>query len=234
MMTMALSYVKRFTRLILGLVCYAVGIYLTIQANVGLAPWEAFSMGISIVSGYSFGNVALVTGILIIGIDYLLHEKIGFGTLLNAIFIGKFVDVIFIFNPVPKMESFAAGIGLMLLGQVMIAVASVLYIGSSMGCGPRDALMVALGKKFYKAPIGLVRAGLEGTVLLIGFLFGAKVGVGTVIAVFGMGFILQGVFALFKFKVREIEHENFADTVRIWREKPKPSASALPDESEVG
>lgn len=85
-----------------------------------------------------------------------------------------------------------------------------------LGCGPRDALMVALGKRFSKAPIGLVRGLLEGSVLLIGWLLGAKVGLGTVIAVFGIGIIIEYTFKLFRFDVKGVQHENLLDTIRIW------------------
>jgi len=39
------NYVKRIIKLIFGLFLYSLGSFLTIQANIGLAPWEAFSMG---------------------------------------------------------------------------------------------------------------------------------------------------------------------------------------------
>lgn len=218
---MALSYVKRFTRLIFGLFLYAVGIYLSVQANIGLAPWEALSMGLSKVTSISFGDIVVYTGIVIIIIDFFLKEKIGFGTLLNAVLIGKFLDVIAYFEPLSLLTNFAGGIALLLMGQVVISVASFLYIGSALGCGPRDALMVALCKRFPECPIGIVRAGLEGSVLFIGFLLGAKVGLGTVIAVFGIGFIMQWTFRLLRFDVKGIQHEDFADTWRCWRNKDK-------------
>ena len=102
----------------------------------------------------------------------------------------------------------------LLAGQGVICVASYFYIGAGLGCGPRDALMVAMGKKLKKFPIGLVRGILEGTVLLIGWLLGAKVGIGTVIAVFGIGTIMEYTFKILHFDVRNIKHEDFADTVK--------------------
>lgn len=214
---MTTRYLKRFSRLILGLFLYAVGIYFCVQANIGLAPWDAFSMGFSLLTGMSFGNIVVLSGIAIIGIDFLLKEKIGFGTLLNAILIGKFMDLIAWFDLIPRLTNFWGGLGLLLLGQFIISLASYLYIGSALGCGPRDALMVALCKRFPKASVGVIRAALEGSVLLIGALLGAKVGIGTVISLFGISVIIQWTFRLLHFDVKEIKHENFADTWKIWR-----------------
>lgn len=41
---------------ILGLLVLAMGLYLTIQANIGLAPWDCLCMGISGKTGFSYGQ----------------------------------------------------------------------------------------------------------------------------------------------------------------------------------
>ena len=208
------EYTGRTIRLIFGLVLYGLGSYMSIQANVGLAPWDAFSMGISYKTGIIYGNVVVYTGFLIIIIDFLLKEKIGFGTIINAILIGKVVDLCNYLGLLPMLDNFAAGVAMLFAGQVVICLGSYFYIGAAMGCGPRDALMVAMGKRFSRLPIGLVRGILEGTVLLLGWLMGAKVGIGTIIAVFGIGTIMEYTFRILKFDVKGVRHENFADTVR--------------------
>lgn len=210
-----MGYFQRTVRLIFGLFLYALGSYLSIQANIGLAPWDAFSMGVSKVSGVSFGNVVIFTGIAIIVLDVFLKEKIGVGTILNAIMIGQFIDLLRYIDILPLMSNMWIGIPMLLLGQVSISLGSYFYIGAKMGCGPRDTLMVALGKRMPKAPIGVVRGLIEGTVLIIGWLLGAKIGIGTVIAVFGISFILQYTFKLLKFDVKGIEHENIVETAHL-------------------
>ena len=208
------NYMQRTIRLIFGLFLYALGSFLTIQANIGLAPWEAFSMGGAYLTNISYGNIVVLTGFIIIVIDFVFKEKIGFGTILNAILIGKFVDLIQFADIIPKMSNFGFGLVMLILGLVVICIGSYFYIGAGMGCGPRDALMVALGKRMPKVPIGAIRGLIEGTVLIIGWLLGAKIGIGTIISVFGIGFILQFTFKLLFFDVKKIEHENIADTVR--------------------
>ena len=104
------EYTGRTIRLIFGLVLYGLGSYMSIQANVGLAPWDAFSMGISYKTGIMYGNVVVYTGFLIIIIDFLLKEKIGFGTIINAILIGKAVDLCNYLGLLPMLDNFAAGV----------------------------------------------------------------------------------------------------------------------------
>lgn len=213
------SYIKRFSRTILGLFLYGLGIQLAVQANVGLAAWETFSVGLSRVTGIGFGDMVVLSGLLILLIDIALREKLGFGTILNALLIGKFVDLIAWMDLIPLVENFALGIGILLLSQVVVAFASFVYIGGGLGCGPRDGLMVALGKRLPKVPIGVVRGLIEGSVLLVGWLLGARVGVGTVIAVFGISFIIQGVFHLMRFDVKAVRHESIVETVNKMRGK---------------
>lgn len=208
------EYVPRLIRLVFGLFLFALGSFLIIQAHIGLAPWEAFSVGVSARTGLSFGNVVVLSGVIILIVDYLLKEEIGFGTIINTILIGKFVDLIEYFDVIPRMGNFPAGLAMLLTGQVVICLGSYFYIGSGLGCGPRDALMVALGKRLPRVPIGAVRGGIEALVLAVGWLLGAKVGLGTVVSVFGIGFILQYTFRLLRFDVKGVRHESISDTIR--------------------
>lgn len=207
------NYLKRTGKLLFGLIIYSLGLTLSIQANVGLAPWDAFSIGVSNITSISYGNISILTGIVIlIIVAGFLKEKIGLGTVLNTLLIGIMVDFIQSINLIPFMNNFFLGILMLLLSQVMISLATYFYISPGMGCGPRDTLMVALGKKFPNIPIGAIRGLIEGTVLLIGFILGAKVGIGTVIAVFGISFILQYTFKFLKFNIKSIVHENIFET----------------------
>lgn len=208
------GYSVRLVKLVFGLFLFALGSFLTIQANIGLASWEAFSMGLAYLTDQTYGNILIISGFVILLVDVALKEKIGFGTILNTILIGTFVDLIQAVDLIPQMNNFFSGVLMLLLGQLSICIGSYFYIGASLGCGTRDALMVALGKRLPKVPIGIVRGVIEGTVLLIGWLLGAKVGIGTVISVFGISFILEVTFNILHFDVTNIEHESIVDTVR--------------------
>lgn len=209
------QYILRLVKTVFGLFLYALGIYCTVQANIGLAPWDAFSQGVSNITGMAFGTVISLTGALILIIDLLLKEKIGIATILNTILIGVFVNLLNWLGFVPLMQTIWAGILLLLLGQVILCFGSYFYIATGLGCGPRDSLMVALCKRMKKVPVGVIRSGLEAAVLLAGWLMGAKVGLGTVIAIFGIGFILQGVFHCMKFDVKAVRHESLFESWKL-------------------
>lgn len=213
------KYIKKSIKLIIGLFTYALGLVLCIHADIGLAPWDAFGIGISNVTGISYGNVSIITGILIlIALVLFFKEKIGFSTILNTILIGVFADLIRSLNIVPYMTNFFTGLLMLITGQIIVCISTYAYISVGMGAGPRDSLMVALGKKFPTIPIGIIRGSIEGTVLLIGWILGAKVGLGTVVYVFSIGFVLQNTFKLLRFDVKSVIHESVLDTMKIFKE----------------
>ena len=185
----------------LGLFVFAFGVYLTIQANVGLAPWDAFSMGVSYHIPLTYGDIVTLTGFVILAIDLLLKEKIGLGSILDVCIVGKSVDLFTWLDIVPQLHSIWIGILVLLAGLAIEAFAMGIYMAQGLSCGPRDALLVAMGKRLKKFPIG------------------AKVGIGTVVAVFGMGFILQGAFKVMRFDATAVTHESIIGTFNRLRRK---------------
>ncbi len=221
MSTNLIIFIKKTIVTIIGLALFALGSYLSIQANVGLAPWDAFSKGLSNVLGISFGSVVIFTGVIILIADYILGEKIGVGTVLNTILIGIFTDIYISLEIIPIVENIWVGIITLLAGQTVLCIGSYFYIKNGLGCGPRDSLMVALSKRMSRVPVGLVRGLIEGSVLIIGWLLGAKIGIGTIISVFGISFILEITFKVFKFKVKDVKHDSLIDSFQYITESCK-------------
>lgn len=174
----------RLPRLLLGLVLFGIGIAVMVVANLGLSPWEVLHQGISRNTGIPIGTVGIITGILVLVLWIPLHERIGIGTILNVILIGLVVDLTLWFMPETIDETWLRWI-LMLGGTVAIAFGSGLYIGTGLGPGPRDGLMMGLQRKGIN--VGIARIGIEVSVLVIGWLMGGTVGVGTVVFAFGVG-----------------------------------------------
>lgn len=196
----------RIPRLFFGIFLYGLGIVLAIRADIGIAPWATFHQGISNALGITFGQATIGVGIIILAINYTIGIKIGFGTVINVFGIGSIVDFLLVYNLVPKMTTLFTGVIMVILSMFVIALATYFYIGAGYGTGPRDGLMVGLVKKTNKK-VGSIRGGIEVTVLFIGFLLGAKVGIGTLILGVGIGPIVQWTFKVLDFDVKNIEHQ---------------------------
>lgn len=192
-------------RLMAGLFLYSLGIAFTVNARLGLAPWDVFHQGMSIQFGISMGVAIQIAGAAVLILGLLLHERIGLGTIANVYFIGMFLDLIQQFGLVPLYQGLLPRSLMMLTGMIIISLATYLYLGAELGSGPRDGLMVAL-TKVLKLPVGVIRGTLELIVLVAGYLMGGSVGWGTLIMALGMGLFIQIIFSLLKFDVRQIQH----------------------------
>lgn len=207
-------YFKNFSRLVLGILLYALGIVLSINANLGVAPWDTFHQGINNLLNISFGQASIIVGFIIVLLNLFLKENIGIGTIFNMILIGIFIDWIQYYNIIPVMDSFLSGLIMITLSMFTIALASYYYIGAGFGSGPRDGLMVGLTKKTGYS-VGLIRGLIELSVLFIGFSLGGNPGVGTIILAFGIGPIVQFTFDKLNFKVSNVDHIYFFNKIKV-------------------
>lgn len=210
------NFFRRFIYLLIGLFLYALGIVITMKANLGFAPWEVFHWGIGKSIGMTIGNVSILTGLLICIIVILMGEKLGLGTILNMILIGVFIDLLMSFTLIPQINGLISGTAMMIAGLFIISFGSYFYISSGFGAGPRDSLMVAIKRK-TKLPVGLCRGMLEISVVLSGWMLGGPVGIGTVLAAFGISFCIQIVFSLMKFEATSVQHETLDATRRNFK-----------------
>lgn len=207
------SFPIRIIKLIFGLLLYALGIVVTMRANLGFAPWEVFHQGISSTIGFSIGKVSILTGLVICIIVVFMGEKLGLGTVLNMLLIGIFMDMILQLGFIPAADGFLQGVLVMFAGLFIISIASYFYIGSGFGAGPRDSLMVSIERK-TGLPVGLSRGIIEGTAVFTGWLLGGPVGFGTLIAALGISFCIQITFSMLDFNATLIKHEQLGTTLR--------------------
>ena len=210
---------RQWLRIALGLLVFAFGVHLTIFANIGLAPWDCLGMGIAKHTPLNYGLSMTIMAVLILGIDLLLKERIGFGTVIDALLTGNFVQMYNDLNPLPLNTNLWLGILIMLAGFAFMALGMMIYMKGEQCCGPRDSLLVGLGKRVPRMPIGLVEILLWAAVLLAGWLLGGPVGIGTLISTFGAGLVMQLVYNTLHFEPRSIRHRDIVEIWKVLREK---------------
>ena len=205
---------QQWLRIVLGLLVFAFGVHLTIFANIGLAPWDCLGMGIARHTPLNYGMSMTVMALLILGIDLLLKEKIGYGTVIDALLTGNFVQMFNDLNPFEENRSTLLGVALMLAGFMFMALGMYIYMRAEQCCGPRDSLLVGLGKRLPRLPIGIVEVLLWAAVLLTGWLLGGPVGIGTLLSTFGAGLVMQLVYSLLRFEPRSLRHQDIVTVTR--------------------
>jgi uncharacterized membrane protein YczE len=167
---------RRIVQLLVGLFLYGIAIAMMVRAGIGVSPWDVLAQGLSIKTGLPFGLITNLVGLVVLLFWIPLRQRPGLGTILNVLLIGPAAQLGL--GIIPQQTELWAQVLLFTGGLLLLAVATGLYIGPRMGPGPRDGLMTGLhGRTGW--PIWGVRTGIEVTVLIIGWLLGGNVGVGT-------------------------------------------------------
>lgn len=175
-MPRSLVMTRRWVQLLLGLFLYGLAIAMMIRAAIGISPWDVLAQGVSLRTGIPFGLVTNIVGVIVLLLWIPLRQRLGIGTVLNALLIGPSAEVGLWL--IPLQDNIWVRIALFVGGLLLLAVATGLYIGARFGPGPRDGLMTGINTRFG-VRIWIVRTSIEVVVLVIGWILGGNVGIGT-------------------------------------------------------
>lgn len=179
---------RRAIQLFAGLSLFGIGMAMQVRAALGLDPWNVLHEGLAKRTGLSFGTVLVIVGLLVIALWIPLRQRVGVGTIANALWVGIAADLTL--WVVPSSELLAVRITELVVGVVGVGFAAALYIGAGFGPGPRDGLMMGLHERGLGS-IRLMRTGIELTVLALGWLLGGTVGIATVLFAVMIGPLVQ-------------------------------------------
>ena len=185
----------RLLTLFVGLGVYGLGVALTVHAGIGIAPWDVLGQGIAVQTGLSFGVSTVIVSLFVLLCWIPLKVKPGFGTVANAVLIGLFADLWLVI--LPDLASYWQQLGTFVIGVVVVAIATGLYISSRLGSGPRDGLMQGTANALDK-PFWIVRTAYEASALTLGWLMGGQVREGTLIFALTIGYLVQISLRVFK------------------------------------
>lgn len=196
-----------------GLLVFSLGVHLTIWANIGLAPFDCLGMGISYHTPLNYGLAMTSISVIIVLIDLAMGEKIGLGTIIDALLTGNFIDMFNNLNPLSHPDNIAVSIAALVLGLFIMAAGQCMHTSTGLGCGPRDSFVIGVGKRLRRLSIGTIEILQWCAALAIGWTLGGPVGIGTVISTFGAGAAMNIVCRAIKFEPRDIIHQSIFETV---------------------
>ena len=173
-----------FFYLVLGLVLFGLGEALLIASGAGVSPWTVLAQGIAGKTGWSIGFATMIISFVVLLLWIPLRQKLGIGTILNALIIAFMID--FSLTLLPYPQTLVLQLLQVIIGVLIIGIASGIYLTANLGAGPRDGLMTGLQSK-TGFPIATIRIVIEISVVSIGWYLGGIVGIGTLIFAFGVG-----------------------------------------------
>jgi uncharacterized membrane protein YczE len=206
------AFLGRVPSLLIGLFLFAAGVVMNLYSGLGMNPWGVLTIGIERHIPLTFGQTSQMIGLVVLAIGWALGFAPGFGTIANMYFIGMFIDLIMVWGllrtPTSRIDQYV----MLLFSIVLIGVASYLYLRVRLGAGPRDGLMIGLITKFDR-PVSTIRGVIELTVLIIGYLLGGPVGIGTVLTALLLGVSVQIAFRIGRYN-RKTPHINLLELYR--------------------
>ncbi|MBM7570718.1 YczE/YyaS/YitT family protein [Aquibacillus albus] len=172
----------------IGILIMATGIVMMIRANLGASPWDVFHVGVSRQIPISFGVAMQLTGLMLVLISSIWTRTFPMiGTILNMIFVGLYSDFVSFF--IPEMEGIFKSILFFVLGMILFALGTAIYIRTKRGSGPRDWLMLVMFEKLG-LKIGWSRTMMEVAAVILGILLGGPFFWGTIIISLTIGHLI--------------------------------------------
>lgn len=184
---------KRCFIFFIGLVITQVGVALELVSNVGSDGFTVFIQGLSKVLNVTPGisNIIILFGLLCI-ILLFGREYIKIGTFICLICTGPILDLfILLLNNFGIGEiSIVIRCLFVVLASIIIAVGFSILSSTSLGIAPNDIIPFIIKDKSgfqYK----WIRMILDFSYLIIGFILGGVIGVGTIILAITLGPFIQ-------------------------------------------
>jgi uncharacterized membrane protein YczE len=154
-----------------------------VLAGLGLDPWNVLHQGLSRTLGLGIGTWAIIVSFIVFLAWLALGQRLGVGTLVNAVGVGLVIDLTVSTFHAP--HALWARLALLTGGVAGNGIATGLYIGAGLGPGARDGLTTGIAGRGHS--IRVVRTTIEAAVLAIGFLLGGTVGIGTAVYALAIG-----------------------------------------------
>jgi len=189
--------------LLVGLWLFGAGDALLLTADLGATPWTVLSQGVSVRTGLPIGVTTFLVSLVVLLLWIPLRQRPGLGTVLNIVVISLAIQVMY--DVVPAPTSLAARLALVMVGIATIGLGSGFYLTAGHGPGPRDGWMTGLHHRTGR-PVGQIRLAIEVTVLVIGWLLGGTVGIGTALFALLIGQFVAVGLSLVRHLAPPVEH----------------------------
>lgn len=188
------NLVQRIGMMCIGVFLLGFAISLAVYVNLGTDPCTCMNLGVSGKIGLPFGTWQLIINCIILVFMFFLSRRlIGIGTLVNMVSIGFLVDFFgWVYARIlPTQPGLLLRILIMIFALVLLAFSAALYIYPQLGVSPYDSLGFIASERLH-IQFRWCRITCDVLAVLIGFLCGSVVGVGTVLTAFCMGPLIKG------------------------------------------
>ncbi|EKQ55414.1 MULTISPECIES: membrane protein [unclassified Clostridium] len=210
-MNKAVDLFKRLILFFIGMSIIQFGVAIFLKTNIGSDPFTVFTQGLSftlnktgikelsivkLISGRAEvtpGIANMIILVLLFTIIVLTERKrIKIGTLICVVGVGPIIDFgirIVSYFPI-ESYNYVIKAFFVIFGCLIIAIGFSVLSAANVGVAPNDIVPFIIKDK-TKVEYRWIRMTLDGGFLIIGFILGGKIGLGTVISMLSTGPFIQ-------------------------------------------
>lgn len=180
---------RRWLVFLLGVTCLGSGVALSVTADVGVGSWQVLETGLVEATGLSFGVIVILESLVALTLAWVwLRQPPGIATVVIALGLGPLIGVVLEVLPAPA--SLAWGVAQFAVGTALIGTGVGFYVAAELGPSAQDALFVGLYRRYPIRP-GTARFALDASLVVLGFLLGGQLGIGTVVVTLGLPVVVE-------------------------------------------
>lgn len=188
--------IKRLIILLIGLTIAHLGVTLFLLSNLGSDPFNVLVQGIHntitklpFMGFLSHGNTHMaICFLIIIVLLFVDRSYIKIGTIVCMVCGGPIIDVFtwLLGGIINENLPFILRLVILAAGCVILAFGMTIVMKSDAGVGPNDLVAISISDKLRKK-FGLIRIIVDFSFVVVGFLLGGVIGIGTIICAFLVG-----------------------------------------------
>lgn len=182
---------KKISIALSGTMILAFGIFLILSETNGADPMSVFLQGLHLKTGLQIGTInQLLNGSILLLVFLLDRSSIGIASIIYVTCIGFFMNLFFAHIPYESMGGIVS-IGVTIVGVVLIGIGAGVYVFADYGAGAVEGLMVVLNRRTGFS-LKAIRMTIDSGFVILGFLLGGVVGIGTIAGVLLVGPTIEG------------------------------------------
>lgn len=175
-----------------GLIILTLGIALSVLSLLGTSPFDALLVGLFRTFGLTIGSWEIVVGTsMVIGNALLDKKRPEYFALITSFITGIGIDSwLFILEYIYIPHGLGGQIIYLLLGILLTGIGVAFYLQSEIAPNPMDRSMMILSNKLNWS-VTKSRAIINVLLVIVAFLFGGAIGIGTLINAIFVGWIIS-------------------------------------------
>lgn len=185
---------KCCTLMCIGNLLIGIGVAVFKISGLGNDPFNGMSMAVSGLAGISYANIMVMFNVFLFLVEFIFGKKyIGLGTVVNGLLIGYIASFSYEFfvGYLGKPSGMAEKMLIMCCGVIVMSLGISMYQMPEIGVAPYDSLSLMMAERMKKIPYLWCRIFTDALCVVICWICGGLVGIGTVVSAFGLGTVVQ-------------------------------------------